>query len=173
MHNWISFFIPSVIRGRNFLHRACKSEKSEECFLYLDYIWSFPIYRAAFAYLSVGSYNLRNCLCRWKKSAYGRNDFIRYPLFYSPVESAAISLPRGGNTKLTSQTPLLSKFTCIRRLKALDSNNIEIIRAKCLGISMCQFYVERVFVVLLFLNNRNIKQYVLSISLIFKIKNLL
>jgi len=33
-----------------------------------------------------------------------------------------------GNTKLTSQTPLLSKFTRIRRLKALDSNNIEIIR---------------------------------------------
>jgi len=39
-----------------------------------------------------------------------------------------------GNTKLTSQTPLLSKFTRIRRLKALDSNNIEIIRAKCLEI---------------------------------------
>lgn len=111
--------------------------------LHLDYIWSFPIYRMAFAYLSVSPYNLRNCLRRrrWKKSAYGRNDFIRSVVLFARGERSNFATTRG-NTKLTSQTLLLSKFARIRRLKALDSNNIEIIRAKCLGISIHQFCTE-------------------------------
>lgn len=156
------------------MHAKLKNPRNVSA-LHLDYIWSFPIYRAAFAYLSVGPYNLRNCLRRRrrKKSAYGRNDFIRYPLFYSPVESAAISLPHAGNTKLTSRTPLLSKFTRIRRLKALDSNNIEIIRAKCLGISIRQFCTKHERSQFCAVYSWTIAILSNTLSLKFKIKNLL
>jgi len=105
--------------------------------LHLDYIYVYRVFRFIVRHLRI--YQSARIICAIAfVGGGGKNQPMDETILSDTVlfayEECSNFAIAWGNTKLTSQTPLLSKFTRIRRLKAFDSNNIEIIRAKCLEI---------------------------------------